>query len=92
MDHELKKAFIAYSVRQEQLRAFEADSLEKASETMEIAELSYYEGEMSLTDLLDAARSYRDMQNSYVEAVINYQLSILEIEKAVGRRDNEIIL
>lgn len=59
--------------------------LDDARSTFTIAERAYERGGVTLIDLLDAARTSRTIQQSYIEALFNYQRNVIQLESAVGQ-------
>jgi outer membrane protein TolC len=56
----------------------------QAQETATIAEAAYREGGADLLRLLDAQRVRIEAQQLYVEARVNYEIAIVDLEQALG--------
>lgn len=67
------------------VEAFRGGVLDDARSTIAIVERAYERGGVTLLDLLDAARTSRMIQQSYIEALFNYQRTVIQLESAVGR-------
>jgi cobalt-zinc-cadmium efflux system outer membrane protein len=67
------------------VEAFLGGVLEDARSTFTIVERAYERGGATLLDLLDAARTSRTIQQSYIEALFNYQRNVIQLESAVGQ-------
>lgn len=67
------------------VEAFLGGVLDDARATFTIAERAYERGGVTLIDLLDAARTSRTIQQSYIEALFNYQRNVIQLESAVGQ-------
>ena len=67
------------------VEAFLDGVLDDARSTFTIAERAYERGGVTLIDLLDAARTSRTIQQSYIEALFNYQRNVIQLESAVGQ-------
>ena len=67
------------------VEAFLGGVLNDARATVTIAERAYERGGVTLIDLLDAARTSRTIQQSYIEALFNYQRNVIQLESAVGQ-------
>lgn len=67
------------------VEAFLGGVLDDARSTFTIAERAYERGGVTLIDLLDAARTSRTIQQSYIEALFNYQRNVIQLESAVGQ-------
>jgi cobalt-zinc-cadmium efflux system outer membrane protein len=60
--------------------------LEDARASREIAKKAYERGGTSILDVLDAFRTFNSTMQNYLEALLGYQRSLLEINSAVGRQ------
>ncbi len=67
------------------VEAFLGGVLDDARSTIAIVERAYERGGVTLLDLLDAARTSRTIQQSYIEALFNYQRTVIQLESAVGQ-------
>ena len=59
--------------------------LEDARSTLTIVERAYERGGATILDLLDAARTSQTIQQTYIEALFNYQHNLFQLESAVGQ-------
>lgn len=55
-----------------------------AQEVYDITTLQYKQGTKSLTDLLNADKSYREAQSNYINSLINYYQAQLDLEQSQG--------
>ncbi len=67
------------------VEAFLSGVLDDARSTFTIVEHAYERGGATLLDLLDAVRTSRAIQQSYFEALFNYQRNVIQLENAVGQ-------
>ncbi|MGE3151924.1 MAG: TolC family protein [Nitrospiraceae bacterium] len=67
------------------VEAYQKGVLEDARQTLTIVERAYERGGATILELLDAARTARSIQLSYLESLFNYQRNVLQLESAVGR-------
>jgi cobalt-zinc-cadmium efflux system outer membrane protein len=67
------------------VEAFLGGVLDDARSTFTIVAGAYERGGATLLDLLDAARTSRTIQQSYIEALFNYQRNVIQLESAVGQ-------
>ena len=51
---------------------------------------SYNRGEVSLLEVLDAQRTYDEVQAQYIETLFNYSSALVELERSAGIWDIEI--
>jgi cobalt-zinc-cadmium efflux system outer membrane protein len=66
------------------LSIFDTALLRQVGESLDIAEVSYREGEISLLDFLDSQRTYYSVLGDYHQALFDWNASMAALEKAVG--------
>ncbi|MGM0670376.1 MAG: TolC family protein [Gemmatimonadota bacterium] len=66
------------------LRLFEDGLLEEARASMEIAETSYRQGEISFLDYLDARRTFHSVQMQRQQALYDWHVERAALERAAG--------
>ena len=84
---EVMQAYRMYEVCSQQVEAYDNGLLRQAAEVMEGKNYSYQRGEVSLLEVLDAQRTYDDVQAQYIETLFNYSVALVELERAVGLWD-----
>jgi cobalt-zinc-cadmium efflux system outer membrane protein len=67
-----------------QLEAFEQRLVPTATTLQELAEESYRAGRTSVLGLLDAQRSLRDLRREALQAALDLQLSVADLEEILG--------
>lgn len=78
---EVRQAYDRYRLYRELLNAHISDQPEAV---VQIAQFSYAEGEMSLIELLDGVRAYSEAFQTQYDLLLQYQLSIFELEKTAA--------
>lgn len=58
--------------------------LKQAQQSREISEFAFRQGAVSLIDLLDAERSYRNTELAYRQALANYEVALQQLRQAEG--------
>ena len=58
--------------------------LKEAQQSREISEFAFRQGAVSLIDLLDAERSYRNTELAYRQALANYLVAVRQLRQAEG--------
>jgi len=66
------------------LTLFEEGLLEEAETSMEIADTSYRQGEISFLDYLDARRTYHSIQIQYQQALLEWNVERATLDRAAG--------
>ena len=61
--------------------------LQQAKEVLDGKIYSYNRGEVSLLEILNAQRTYDDVQAQYIETLYNYNAALVELEKSAGMWD-----
>jgi cobalt-zinc-cadmium efflux system outer membrane protein len=92
---DVQRALDAVRVRQTTLGRFEESSddgiLRRARTAQTAAEFAYRNGATSLVELLDAERSYDEIRRAYVDAIVDYNKSLVALAHAVGVAVEELL-
>lgn len=83
--HEIEQAYTAVKAAKEILSSYQTGILPQAKTTLEIAHVSYASGDTDFLTLIDAARSYRDLQMSYYFNQALLGIRFAELERLVGK-------
>lgn len=81
---EVMQAYRNYQSFTEQVRHYEDGLLRQAREMMDGKIYSYNRGEVSLLEVLDAQRTYDDVQAQYIETLFNHSSALVELERSAG--------
>ncbi|MBN9385499.1 MAG: TolC family protein [Chitinophagaceae bacterium] len=81
---EVTQAYINYQAVRKQVGQFRAGMLTEAKRVLDGKIYSYRRGETSLLEVLNAQRTYNDVQQSYYQTLNNYALSLIDLERASG--------
>ncbi|WP_288732353.1 TolC family protein [uncultured Parabacteroides sp.] len=87
---EVMQAYRSYQSLTEQVSYYENGMLHAAREVIDGKIYSYNRGEVSLLEVLDAQRTYDDVQAQYIETLFNYSAALVELEKSAGVWDVEL--
>jgi cobalt-zinc-cadmium efflux system outer membrane protein len=87
---EVLNAFRSYDAFCKQVDRYEKGMLSQAREVMDGKIYSYNRGEVSLLEVLDAQRTYDDVQAQYIETLFNQSAALVELEKSAGIWDVEL--
>ncbi len=79
------KAYQAYQSARRVLELYDSQNLTQVEKLRNISSYSYNEGAVSLFELLDAQRTYNQALTAYNQARSDYQISLWQLEQAVGR-------
>ena len=71
-------------LHQQTLQLFQEGLLQEADASMEIAETSYREGEVSFVEYLDALKTYQSIQIEFRQALYDWNRELTELERAAG--------
>lgn len=82
--NEVLQAYTRYATLCRQVENYEKGLLEKSGEVLKGKVYSYSRGETSLLEVLNAQRTYNDLQTSYLDTVYNCFIALTELEKAAG--------
>jgi cobalt-zinc-cadmium efflux system outer membrane protein len=81
----VEKAYQTYLAAQRSVALYSGANLKQVEKVRELVAFSYQHRAATLLELLDAERTARQAATSYNQARANYQLSVWQLEQAVGR-------
>lgn len=81
---EIIQAWELYQGYCQQVRNFNVSLLEDADKVRTGKIYSYQRGETSLLEVLNAQRTYNDIQTTYYETIFNRAAALVELEKSAG--------
>ncbi len=84
VQNEILKAYHQYESLTSQVGHYENGMLEQANQVLKGKIYSYNRGEVSLLEVLNAQRTYDDVQALYYETLFNYASALVELEKSAG--------
>jgi cobalt-zinc-cadmium efflux system outer membrane protein len=87
---EVAQAYSKYKIACRQVEQFNTGLLNEAETIFKKKAYSYERGETGILDLLNAQRTYNDVQINYSETLYNCASALVELERACGIRDVEI--
>ncbi|HEX2975898.1 MAG TPA: TolC family protein, partial [Bacteroidales bacterium] len=82
--NEVMQAYTRYATLCRQVENYEKGLLEKSGEVLKGKVYSYSRGETSLLEVLNAQRTYNDLQTAYLETVYSCFVALTQLEKAAG--------
>jgi len=82
---EVSAAYTAFQTAREQVQTFRDELLNQADESRSIALVAYQEGATPLLSVLEAQRTRADVRQQYFRTLFDYQVSLSELELAVGK-------
>lgn len=71
-------------VREEQVERFKEKLVSGSGDVLEMIKTGYKKGKLSLTDVLNAEQTDRNIKQKYLESLYNYQFALAGLEYAVG--------
>jgi cobalt-zinc-cadmium efflux system outer membrane protein len=81
---EVSQAFKQFQASQKQVKQFDTNMLQSAQHILDGKTYSYQRGETSLLEVLNAQRTFNEVQESYYEAQYAYGISLIELQRVVG--------
>lgn len=82
---EVSEAYEAFQTARAQVQTFRNELLNQADESRSIALAAYQEGATPLLSVLEAQRTRADVRQQYFRTLFDYQISLSELELAVGK-------
>ena len=87
---EVMKAFQSYQSLAQQIERYQSGLLEQAKQVVESKIYSYNRGEVSLLEVLNAQRTYDEVQAQYIETQFNFSAALVELERCSGIWDIQL--
>ncbi|MCS7073312.1 MAG: TolC family protein [Bacteroidia bacterium] len=84
IQNEVTQAYFNYLALQKQVQQFNNGLLTEAKAVLDGKIYSYQRGESSLLEVLNAQRTYNDVQLTYYQTLYNYAASLVNLERSVG--------
>lgn len=81
---EVAQAYFNYIAAQKQVRQYNSGLLTEAKKILSAKVYSYHRGETSLLEVLNAQRTYNDVQQGYYGSQSNYAAALIGLERAAG--------
>ncbi|MDB4937939.1 MAG: Heavy metal efflux outer membrane protein CzcC family [Labilithrix sp.] len=82
---DLESAVNTFSTARRVVERYESALLERAKRARDITQVQYQAGSATLTDLLDAQRSWVQVTSGYYAELVNYWTSVFQLEQALGK-------
>ena len=86
---QVRESYQLYESYKKQLKQSDVEMLKNADLILDAKKYSYKRGNSSLLEVLDAQRTYNEIQDQYLETLFNCASSLVELERAVGIWDIE---
>ena len=84
VENEVMQAYWLYQSHARQVAHYEKGLLEHAETVLKGKIYSYNRGEVSLLEILNAQRTYNDVQAQYIQTLFDYNTALVELERSVG--------
>lgn len=81
---EVATAFQYVEVREEQINRFKEKLIAEAEDILDMIRTGFQKGKLNLTDVLIAEQQNREVREKYLESIMDYQISLANLEYAVG--------
>lgn len=86
---DVSQAYFNYIAAKKQVTQFNTGLLADAKKILDGEIYSYKRGETSLLEVLNAHRTYNDLQQNYYQALFSYASALIEVERSAGIWDLE---
>ncbi|WP_348537106.1 TolC family protein [Parabacteroides sp. PF5-9] len=87
---EVMQSYHRYQSLATQVKRYQESLLADARKVIDGKLFSYSRGEVSLLEVLDAQRTYNDVQAQYIETLFNHATALVELERDAGIWDIEL--
>ena len=73
------------------LKEYDQGLLENSRRLLEASRIGFQVGQTSILTLLEAQRTYRTVQSEHINALVNYNLALTELERATGAVSSSLV-
>ena len=87
--HEIDQAYSAVKTAEQLIASYQKGILPQAKTTLEAARVAYASQKVDFLTLIDAARTYKDLQMSFYENQAMLGITFAELERLIGIDLNE---
>jgi cobalt-zinc-cadmium efflux system outer membrane protein len=87
---EVTQAFRQYLAAGQQVKQFDLGLLQEAKQVLDGKIYSYKRGQSSLLEVLNAQRTYNEVQLTYTHALHNYAAALVNLERTAGMWDIDL--
>ena len=88
---EIENALFNFKIRETQLKRFEQNVLSESQNILESIQFGYQQGQLSLTDVLNAEQKNREIKENYLQSILNYQIAFSDLEYALGAELDDLM-
>lgn len=90
IEREVAEAFIKLQSAQRQLRLYRDGILDLLDKNLELVQTSYQLGEADILEVIITQNEFIESNFSYLDALGDYQLTLSDLEAAIGKTDEEM--
>jgi cobalt-zinc-cadmium efflux system outer membrane protein len=84
IEKEVGSAYSEVLLASKEVQLLEEGMLETAEQNMDLVQEAYQRGEVEIIEVITAQRNFVDIQTAYLEALYNFNLAIVNLEKVLG--------
>jgi len=81
---DVTQSYFNYKSAQKQVQQYKSGLIAEAEKVLNGKIYSYKRGETSLLEVLNAQRTYNDLQESYYQSLYNYAAALITLERSAG--------
>lgn len=81
---EVRDAYLRVESSRKSLILFKGELVPKSTQSADVSRVNYEKDKASFLDLLDAERSLRDVRLKASQALVLYEMAVIDLERAVG--------
>lgn len=82
--NEVIQAYNNFTTQQQKIDHYNHGLVDNAQRILESRIYAYQRGEDALIDVINAQHTYNNLRNDYLETILNYTTSLIELERAAG--------
>jgi cobalt-zinc-cadmium efflux system outer membrane protein len=82
--NEVIQAYITFQVQGKKVELFRSGMISDAEKILQARIYSYQHGESGLIEVLNARKTYIELNMNYIEALFDYTASLIDLERSAG--------
>lgn len=82
---EIEEAFLKLTETEKKISSYQEGILKETEEVFNMTQKGYEKGALTFLEVLESQRTLRSVKKEYQETITNYQISLAQLEKAIGK-------
>lgn len=84
IDQEVVTSEKSVEILEDLIKSYQPDLLKRAENNLTLVEAGYREGKTGMIEVIQSRQQFAELKSSYIEALRDYHLAIIDLETALG--------